>query len=105
MPDSQGRPVTRYEARIRRTVAAADRLDMDNAVLRGELAPTDEVRNWYSSAIIRCRDIVMGIVDLTELIRRDPDEAMARRLMEDELRRAIAELEKGLQFRSSLAKL
>ena len=104
MPDSQGRPVTLYEARIRRTVAAADRLEMENAVRRGESAPFDEVNNWYSSAIIRCRDIVMGFVDLTEQVRRDPDEATARRLIEDECQRALAELEKGLQFRSSLAK-
>jgi len=81
-------------ASLRKEVALANLKEIEEAQKRGELISVEMARNYMTSMVVRARDCWMGIADLTDRIRQEPDGIVARQLVEKEVRRGLEELEK-----------
>lgn len=83
-----------FNAQWRKEIALADLKDLEVAQKRGELVPIVQVQSWITNCIVRAREVWMGLRDLADRIRQEPDVIKAQQLVDDEVRRGLEELEK-----------
>lgn len=83
-----------FNAQWRKEIALADLKDLEVAQKRGELIPIVQVQSWVVNCIVRAREVWMGLRDLADRIRQEPDVIKAQQLVDDEVRRGLEELEK-----------
>ena len=78
----------------RKAESDAQLKELELATRRGELLPTSAVSLAMSGCIIRAREIWLAIPNLVPQIRQCDDPIAAQRLIDDEIRRGLLELEK-----------
>jgi hypothetical protein len=91
----KGEPLEPFSSsQRRRSTAIADRAELEMRVRQGELLPVSQVNVWLGGCIIKAREIWLGIPSLVPQIRQCDDPIAAQRLVDDEIRRGLLELEK-----------
>lgn len=83
-----------HSAATRKEIALANLKEIEEQQKRGELIGTEYVKAYMGSCIIRAREVWMGIRDLSDRIRQEPDAIKAQQIIDEEVRRGLGELEK-----------
>ncbi|HEY4364450.1 MAG TPA: hypothetical protein VGN17_26025 [Bryobacteraceae bacterium] len=83
-----------HAAQTRKERALADLRELEHRTKLGQLADVNEINLWVSGMLIRFRDILLRIpTELSERLAAETDQGNVRRLLDDEIRRALAELQ------------
>ena len=95
---------TLFSAQLRKERALADKNELEVKIKRQELADVDDLKAWFGSCVIRAKEVIMNLPNLVDHVRHAADEVSARKIMEDECRRALSELGNYAQKLATKAK-
>ena len=85
---------TYASAQTRKEIAMANLRELEVLERRGELVPIAQVSVWLGGCVNKARDVWVGLRDLADRIRQEPDVVSAQQLIDAEIRRGLEELEK-----------
>lgn len=94
LKSEQAKPETYTEAETRHKIACADKVELENAVKRGELVSVADVNQWVAGMILRGRDVLLRIgPELKDKLALETDPISIEQMIDSEVRRALRSLQ------------